>query len=152
MNSQSLLRPRLIVTNALILFLLAAAPVHASYGDGSPRLTKLYQSFISPCCWRENLSVHESPIADQLRARITTMVRDGVPDDAIKQTLVNEFGKRILTLPEGSARIWLFWTPALLFVVGAAVLLWMLPRMRQTPTQPSFDGVPAKLISEWDED
>lgn len=152
MNTQSLLRPRLIVTNALILFLLAAAPVHASYGDGSPRLTKLYQSFISPCCWRENLSLHESPIADQLRARIATMVRDGSPDDAIKQALVNEFGKRILSLPEGPARIWLFWTPALLLVVGAAGLVWMLRRIRQTPAQPAFDGVPAELILDWDED
>ena len=152
MNTQSLLQPRLSATNALMLFLLVAAPAHASHGDGSPRLTRLYQSFISPCCWRENLSLHESPIADQLRARIATMVRDGSPDDAIKQALVNEFGKRILSRPEDPARIWLFWTPAVLLVVGAAGLLWMLARIRQTPTRPSFDGVPAELISEWDED
>lgn len=52
-----------------MLFLLVTAPAQASYGDGAPRLTKFYQSFISPYCWRKNLRLHESPALKVLPMR-----------------------------------------------------------------------------------
>jgi cytochrome c-type biogenesis protein CcmH len=140
------------VINALVLFFLIAGPASASYGEGSSRLQKLYASYIAPCCWRENLMAHHSPAADQLRSRISSMVNDGKSDDAIKQTLVAEFGKRILSLPEGTPRVWLFWTPIALLVFGASGLFWQLRRMRQAPAQPTYEGSPVELAAGWDDD
>jgi cytochrome c-type biogenesis protein CcmH/NrfF len=145
------LLPASLVVNALILFLFLAVPsALASYGEGNGRLEKLYASFISPCCWRENLMAHHSPAADQLRSRIGGMVNDGKTDDAIEQTLVAEFGKRILALPEGTPRVWLFWTPVMLLLAGAVSVAWWLTRMRQSPAPQAYQGPPAELEPDWD--
>jgi cytochrome c-type biogenesis protein CcmH/NrfF len=134
---------------ALMLFLFLPTGALGGYGDGNARLEKLYKSFISPCCWRENLTTHQSTEANWLRTRIADMVHDGQTDDQIKQVFVAEFGKRILSLPEGSVRVWLFWTPAVLLGAGAAALVWLLQRMKKAPA-PAFDHAPAELDPDWD--
>lgn len=125
-------------TLSLLAALLCVAPfTFAGYGSENPRLEKLYSGFISPCCWQENLTVHDSPVARQLRAEIATMVQSGRSDDEIKAEFVQRYGKRVLALPEGSARIWLFWTPPAAALAGfVVVLLWL----RRLVVQP---GVPA---------
>ena len=46
----------------LLVALLSIAPFAiAGYGSESPRLEKLYGTFISPCCWRENLNIARFP-------------------------------------------------------------------------------------------
>ncbi len=136
---------------AAALALLTFAPAHAGYDEGDPRLEKLYTTFIAPCCWRDNLAEHSSPEAAQLRGRIQGMVRDGQSDDKIKQVLIDEFGPRILALPEGTQRVWLFWTPWLIGALGlAAVFAWM-QRARHRPT-PATGLPPAELPDGWDRD
>ena len=89
--------------------------------------------------------------AAQLRGRIQGMVRDGQSDDKIKQVLIDEFGPRILALPEGTQRVWLFWTPWLIGALGlAAVFAWM-QRARHRPT-PATGLPPAELPDGWDRD
>lgn len=131
-----------IAANALILFFLLPLLVRAGYGQGDARLEKLYASYISPCCWRENLSVHQSPEADRLRARIAGMVREGWSDQQIKQALVGEYGKRILSLPEGGVNLWLFGTPVTVLAAGAVGLVWLLRRMRRAAARAA-DGGPS---------
>jgi len=105
--------------------------LHAGYGSDNPRLAKLYGEFISPCCWRENLTVHDSPVAQQLRDQIAVMVRQGKSDDQIKSSLIGVYGKRILALPEGEERTWLFMTPVAIVVLGAGFVCLALMRMRK---------------------
>jgi len=145
------LLPLSIMVNAFVLFLFLTLPAHASYGDGSPRLEKLYASYISPCCWRENLMAHNSPEATRLRARIAGMVKDGQSDEQIKQTLVGEYGKRIMSLPEGGTRVWLFWTPVTLLLIGGIGLGWLLRRMKQMPAS-AYSGPPAPLAPGWEDE
>jgi cytochrome c-type biogenesis protein CcmH/NrfF len=147
-----LLLPLSIALNAAALFFIFATPSHASYGEGNPRIERLYATFISPCCWRENLTTHQSPDANRLRARISGMVKDGQTDDQIKQTLVAEYGKRVLSLPEGPARLWLFVTPAFLLAIGVGGLVWFLKRMRHVTTKAGHQHAPATLFAGWDEE
>lgn len=133
------------------VLLLVTPLVRAGYGEGDPRLEKLFATFISPCCWRENLTAHQSPEANRLRARIQAMTQDGRSDDQIKATLVGEYGRRILSLPEGGTRLWLFWTPVVLAVAGVAGLLWILWRSLRNPAPPIYDGPPAELGADWDD-
>jgi cytochrome c-type biogenesis protein CcmH len=112
--------------------MLALVPLlRAGYGSGDPRLEKLYGEFIAPCCWSENLTVHNSQVAEQLRAQIAEMVRAGKSDDDIKAALVGAYGKRILALPEGGQRAWLFVTPVAAVALGLIFVCIVLFRMRK---------------------
>ncbi|HEU4365108.1 MAG TPA: cytochrome c-type biogenesis protein CcmH [Candidatus Krumholzibacteria bacterium] len=122
---------RSLMAAALLLMVIAPA-VPAGYGSGDPRLETLYTSFVAPCCWRDNLALHESPRADELRTRIAAMVDAGKSDEEIKAAIVQEFGKRILVVPEGGTAGWLFRTPGFLGVVGLLVVVFFLRRMRHT--------------------
>lgn len=87
---------------AMAFALLTLAPLaHARFGKEDPRLERLFSTFISPCCWRENLTVHDSEIAHHLRSGIRTMVLDGRKDDEIKAVLVKQYTRQILALPDG---------------------------------------------------
>lgn len=53
----------------------------------------------APCCWKQTLDVHASPLADQLRAEIRTRVQAGEGLDAIEASLVVKYGERLRALP-----------------------------------------------------
>lgn len=133
---------------AVILIAAAAPLMQGGYGAGDARKEKLYQTFIAPCCWQENLTEHHSPAADQLRARIDAMLVAGRSNDEIKHVLVDEFGPRILALPEGRARVWLFWTPFAVGIAGFATLLFFLARLKSSPDSPSTFA--SQLPEDWD--
>jgi cytochrome c-type biogenesis protein CcmH len=139
----------LLVLAALITCLAPTA--WARYGNEDPRLQKLFQTFLSPCCWREDLTIHDSPTADQVRAQIRVMIAEGKTDDQIKNTLVNEHTKRILTMPEGASSTWLFSTPWLFGLLGLSVLILTVRRIvgskpnHSAPSHPLPDLDPALL-------
>ncbi len=134
---------KLILWAALMITLVAAPAAIAGYGMGNERLDTLYDTFVAPCCWRENLNTHDSPTTATLRQRIADMVEAGRSDDEIKMALTQEYGKRILIVPEGSARLWLFRAPWLLAVIGLGVVGLVLRRMRHAgEVGPSGDAAP----------
>lgn len=121
--------------------------VTANYANGDRRLEQLFSSFIAPCCWRENLSTHASPTADELRAEIRKRVAAGNTDEQIKAAFLSRYSTRILAMPEGAKAQWLNWTPWVLASAGAAAVATMLSRARHTaPGQPSLPELPD---SEW---
>ena len=124
----------------MIMFLAAASAAQAGYGAGDPRLSKLYSSFMAPCCYGGDLSIHNSTTAAELRARIALMVREGQTDEQIRDTLVSEYGERILSVPEGSAHTWLFWMPGFFAVIGLGIVIWFLRRMRHAAPKPVVEG------------
>lgn len=144
---------RLLLPGAVLLLTLLAPAAKATYGEGDPRLERLYSSFISPCCWRENLTLHDSPQAVELRTRIGNMVAAGDSDQQIRDTLVAEFGPRILSLPEGNTGRWLFWTPAMVLAAGLMGLFVFLRRSKSNQTTPTTPGgLPPTLPPNWDRD
>ena len=86
--------------------------------NGDPRLEKIFAQFIAPCCWRENLSAHHSPTADELRAQIIGMIAAGPSDGEIRSGIVEQDSIRILSLPDGARGKWLGWTPWLVALGG----------------------------------
>lgn len=136
--------------------LLAAIPsvARATLANGDPRKERLYAMFIAPCCWRENLAVHQSPKADELRAEIDRMIQAGRSDEEIKNQFIAQHTRRILALPEGASRQWLSWTPAALIAAGlTAVALFISRSVRTTrnATTPPLDNtkLPDLPDSEW---
>ena len=116
---------------AFVVIFLAIAPLALGrYGGENPRLERLFSTFISPCCWRENLTVHDSDIAHELRRQIQTMVGDGRSDDEIKAVLVKQYTRQILAIPDGSQGVWLFLTPWLALLAGSVGVMILLNRWR----------------------
>lgn len=114
------------------------------------RLDRLYHGFIAPCCWTKNVAEHDSQAARDVRAQIDAMVQAGKSDDEIKAALVARYGKRILALPEGETRTWLFATPLAAAAAGVGGLLWLMARLRRARA-PAMAGVaPAELENGWD--
>lgn len=134
---------------AAALALALLPPTHAGYGQGDARLEKLYATFLAPCCWRDNLAEHDSGEAARLRQRIAAMVTEGQSDEQIQGALIAEFGPRILTLPEGAPRAWLFWMPWLMGAAGLSTILLWLRHARRHPV-PASGLAPAELPEGWD--
>lgn len=113
---------------ALPLMLLLRANLHANAANGDRRKEKLFSMFIAPCCWRENLLVHYSPKADELRAEIESMIRTGRTDTEIKQSLVDRYTLRILSEPEGARGQWLTGLPWAMLAGGLVSAGWFILR------------------------
>lgn len=113
----------------LLFFALHPAWLRADQAQGDPRLEKLYATFMAPCCWRESLLVHHSPMADELREEIREWVARGRSDEEIKLALTSRYSTRILSLPEGSRGAWLAWTP---LAAGLAGLVFVVIFIRRS--------------------
>lgn len=95
----------------ICLSMVLPTALWANRAEGDPRLEKLYGMFIAPCCWRENLLIHSSPMADDLRSEIQRLVAAGKTDKEIEESFLTAYSTRILALPKGLTGQWLSWTP-----------------------------------------
>jgi len=106
----------------LLVVLCAAAPLGA---DGlHPGERDLLQRLFSPCCYRETLDVHPSPIADELRIEIHQRFGRGEAADSIVADMVSRYGEAVLTKPPRTATaVAIFSGTALLvtLVIGLAL-------------------------------
>jgi cytochrome c-type biogenesis protein CcmH len=127
---------------ALGLVLVLAAPAAAS--ERHPTLGELEGEVMCPTC-KTTLDQSTSPIADRIRAFISTRVEAGDTKSEIKRKLVAQFGPAILSSPSKHGFNLLAWVLPLVglglgaFVLGA--LAWRWSRGRG-PT-PAAAGGPA---------
>jgi cytochrome c-type biogenesis protein CcmH/NrfF len=113
-----------------------AAVARGDMAGNDPRLRQLFGKFIAPCCWRENLLVHHSPKADELRAEIRRWVAAGWTDERIQGELVRTYSKRILSLPEGTQGQALWWAPWIVAAGGVAAVVMVIQRsLRRQPAE-----------------
>jgi cytochrome c-type biogenesis protein CcmH/NrfF len=129
----------------LALLLGAAIPLRlrADMANGDARLHKLFGQFIAPCCWQENLLVHHSPKADELRAEIKQQIAAGKTDQQIKTAFVSQYSLRVLSMPEGARAQWLSWTPVAIAAAGLAMVAVFIKRsVRPTPAATAPTALP----------
>lgn len=90
-----------------------------------PGARELEGKLIAPCCWTQTLDIHDSPIADQLRAEISQRLHRGERAATIEDDLAARYGEKIRAVPRGEdprqalpllvggamgiAAIWLVW-------------------------------------------
>ncbi len=116
-----------------LLLVCSWGSLRANSANGDARLEALYKQFIAPCCWRENLLVHHSPKADELRAEIKRLVGEGKTDAEIKNSFVKEYSARVLSMPEGASGQLLSWTPVLAALAGLGVVLLVIKTSLRKP-------------------
>jgi cytochrome c-type biogenesis protein CcmH/NrfF len=71
-----------------------------------------------------------------MRGQIELMVQSGRSDDEIKSIFVAKYGERVLALPEGVPRMWLFWTPVIVAAAGLMAVCSFLNRSRRCDNLP----------------
>lgn len=145
-SSEMLVRTFLPIACALCVFVPA-------WADGrDPVYDELASELVAPCCWKEALTRHRSPAADQARAELRAQIAEGKSKDEIRAWFVAKYGERILLTPSGEKARALFWAPVLAVVLGLIAGGAVLRRWTTRRAAP-VSGPPAALDvdeSEWD--
>lgn len=90
---------RLVVLISLVLACLAPGRAFA----GEEQASALESRLMAPCCWDQTLDVHQSPLAEQLRAEIRARLAAGESEAAIESDMVARYGERVLALRDSRA-------------------------------------------------
>ncbi|MEW5983206.1 MAG: cytochrome c-type biogenesis protein CcmH [Acidobacteriota bacterium] len=80
----------------LALVVAAAPPDQAAI---ERQAKALEAKLIAPCCWSQQVSVHQSPAADQIKADVRRMLTEGKAPQQILESYVAQYGDRILAEP-----------------------------------------------------
>ncbi len=109
---------------ALVLAVQLPAPPPALPPELEREALRLETKVIAPCCWSQQVSVHDSPAATQMRSDIRRRLGEGQAEQAILAAYVSEYGERILAEPpaRGFTRL-LYVMPPLLGLTGIGLLV-----------------------------
>ncbi len=104
---------------------------------------------IAPCCWREQVSVHQSEAAEQVKGEIREMLAAGMVRKQVLDAFVARYSVRILAEPpdRGFARLLYHapWIVGLGSAVGVTLMIVRFTRRRRTRAQPSSDEIDSDL-------
>jgi cytochrome c-type biogenesis protein CcmH/NrfF len=115
---------------ALLISLQApAAPASGLSADLEREARAVEALVIAPCCWSQQVSLHDSPAATEMKADIRRRLGAGQNRQAILAAYVAEHGERILAEPpaRGFNRL-LYVLPPLLGLAGLGVLILVVRR------------------------
>ena len=96
---------------------------------------------IAPCCWREQVSVHQSEAAQQVKEEIRTMLGAGMVRQQVLDAFVERYGVRILAEPpdEGFGRV-LYHAPWIVGVASAFGLVLFVRHITRRPARQASTG------------
>ncbi len=138
------------VLAALLLGVAASAMALHPKDFQSPEEEARYRALAHElrCVMCQNQSLADSPagVADDMRAQVLVLVREGRSDDEVKAWFQARYGDFVLYRPEVTPVTWALWFgPFLLLLVGAAIVVVVVRRQQaQAPAVP-----PAEDRQEW---
>jgi len=112
---------------ALLLALTTTVGADQSAVEAEAR--KIEGQLIAPCCWSQQVSVHQSPAADEVRKDVRARLARGQTRQQILDDYVVQFGTRILAEPpaQGFTRT-LYVLPPILLLAGAGLVVILVRR------------------------
>jgi cytochrome c-type biogenesis protein CcmH len=120
-----------ILTPFIVALLLAAAPSDPQALEQEAK--QIEAMLIAPCCWSQQVSVHQSPAAEEIRQTIRRMLADGKTRQQILDTYVAEYGDRILAEPPARGFSRLFHVAPWIFLVASVGLVVVVIRKLRAP-------------------
>jgi cytochrome c-type biogenesis protein CcmH len=128
----------------LTILLLATLTGVAQQPDLEAEARQIEAALIAPCCWSQQVSVHHSPAADEIRATIRTQLKAGKTREQILDAYVEYYGTRILAEPPARGfTATLYIVPLVLFFATAGLVVQLVRRFarRAEPqTAPAVAG------------
>jgi cytochrome c-type biogenesis protein CcmH len=125
-----------------LIVALGLGPV-LSGADLEREARALEAMLIAPCCYSQQVSVHMSPAADEVRKDVRLRLAAGETREQILNAYVSQYGKRILAEPpaEGFDRA-LYVLPPVLLILSAALVVVVLRRFSRRPAVVSDVSAP----------
>lgn len=123
--------------------------------DVEQETRELESMLIAPCCFSQQVSVHHSAAADEVRQDIRKRLSAGETREQILDAYVAQYGKRILAEPpaEGMALV-LYILPPLALVLTAAVVVLIVRRFTasQAAQAPVAYSTPVPIDERYSEE
>lgn len=111
-----------------LIVALAFGPV-LSGADIEREARAIEAMLIAPCCYSQQVSVHQSPAADEVRKDVRARLAAGETREQILEAYVGQYGKRILAEPPAQGfDLALHVLPPLLLILSAALVVVVLRR------------------------
>lgn len=127
-------RIRVALAALWLIAMAAVAEVEVRDFDSASereRYRALIEELRCPQCQNQNLAASDAPIAQDLRAEVLRLLREGRSDGEIVDHLVARYGDFVRYRPAWQPSTYLLWiAPGLLLVIAAGVWLWVLRRQR----------------------
>jgi cytochrome c-type biogenesis protein CcmH len=121
----------LMMSQLVLAFWLAlAAPDPASLEKEAKVIEGL---LIAPCCWSQQVSVHQSPASDEIKQTIRRLLADGKTRQQILDVYVAEYGDRILAEPPARGFSTLIYLLPWVFLAGSVGLVVLVIRKLRVP-------------------
>jgi cytochrome c-type biogenesis protein CcmH len=89
---------------------------------------QLEARLMAPCCWAQQVSLHQSPAADEIKQNIRVLLAQGKTPEQILDTYVAEYGDRILSEPPARGFSRLIYVAPWVFLFGSVGLVVMVIR------------------------
>jgi cytochrome c-type biogenesis protein CcmH len=121
----------------LLLVLLATAaraalPAPAAQHEAEAK--RLEQQIVAPCCWRQQVSIHDSGIAQEIRQDIRTRLARGETSQHVLDAYVQQYGTAILVEPPAEGlSVMLYVLPPVVLLASGAILVLVIRRFTRRP-------------------
>src|SRR4030095_16859648 len=123
----------------LFTLFLALLPFTASAKDAPPaaadpaleaRLQRIAIELLCRLCQNQTIADSNAPLAEDLRAQVRAMLRQGKSDQEIVKYMTDRYGDFVLHPPPVKSTTWLLWFgPGMLLVGGLLTLFLVLCRV-----------------------
>ncbi|MDO8835188.1 MAG: cytochrome c-type biogenesis protein CcmH [Vicinamibacterales bacterium] len=102
---------------------------------------------IAPCCWSQQVSLHQSPASDEIKQAVRRLLAEGKTRQQILDVYVAEYGDRILSEPPARGFSTLIYVLPWVFLAGSVGLVVLVIRKLRSPAGESAaasgSGAPA---------
>jgi len=99
---------------------------------------QLEAKLMAPCCWAQQVSLHQSPAADEIKQNIRVLLAQGKTPQQILDFYVGEYGDRILSEPPARGFSRLIYVAPWVFLVGSVgLVVLVIRRLRAVNPAPA---------------
>lgn len=96
------------------------------------RFRSLTKELRCPKCQNQNIADSNAPIAEDMKAEVYRMVREGATDEEVFEALVGRFGEFVRYRPQLEPRTIMLWaTPAIVVFGGVLMVIGVVVRSRR---------------------
>jgi len=99
---------------------------------------QLEAKLMAPCCWAQQVSLHQSPAADEIKQTIRKLLAEGKTSEQILDIYVAQYGDRILAEPpaRGFSRL-IYVAPWVFLVASVGLVIVVIRRLRAVSPAPA---------------